>query len=70
MKYCIDYGTSVENKLFEGTLEEAMKVAEKGITYTQQSVLIMDEKERLVAILPWYDVAGAEGEPGFYGEWV
>lgn len=77
MKYYVNYGTGAGNEYVEGTLEEAMKVAEDGLAYTQQSVSIEDEDGKAVAQLPWYGVAPEEddvvtcqfGDFGFYGEW-
>lgn len=40
MKYYVNYGTGAGNEEVEGTLEDAMRVAEEGLTYTQQSVRI------------------------------
>ena len=34
MKYYIDYGTGAGNEYVEGTLDEAKKVAEDGLSYT------------------------------------
>lgn len=54
-----------------------MRVAEEGLTYTQQSVRIEGEDGEVIANLPWYGVAPEEddvvtcqfGDFGFYGEW-
>lgn len=77
MKYYVNYGTGAGNEDVEGTLEDAMKIAEEGLAYTQQSVSIEDEEGKVVARLPWYGVAPEEndvvtcqfGDFGFYGEW-
>lgn len=77
MKYYVNYGTGAGNRTVEGSLEEAMQVAEDGLTYTQQSVHIQNEDGDEVAWLPWYGVAPEEedvvtcrfGDSGFYGEW-
>lgn len=42
-KYLINYCTGAGNKEIEGTLEEAMKIAEEGIAYTQESVYILED---------------------------
>lgn len=77
MKYYVNYGTGAGNEWVDGTLNEAMKVAEDGLSYTQQSVSIVDEGGNVVANLPWWGVAPGEddfvtcrfGDYGFYGEW-
>lgn len=80
-KYLIDYRTGAGNKEIEGTLEEAMKIAEEGLAYTQESVYIMEDvglQWEEVARLPWWGVAAEEddivtadfGDFGFYGEWI
>ena len=75
--YYINYGTGAGNEEVEGTLEEAMKIAEKGLTYTQESVGIENEDGETIAVLPWWGVEPGEddivtcqfGSFGFYGEW-
>jgi len=57
MKYYVNYGTGAGNEEIEGTLEDAMRVAEEGLTYTQQSVRIEGEDGEVIANLPWYGVA-------------
>lgn len=77
MTYYVNYGTGAGNEEVEGTLEDAMRVAEDGLSYTQESVKIEDEDGEEVAILPWYGTAPEEddmvtcqfGDFGFYGEW-
>lgn len=77
MKYYVNYGTGAGNEEINGTLEEAMKVAEEGLSYTQQTVCIQNECGEDVARLPWYGVRPEEddvvtaqfGDFGFYGEW-
>lgn len=59
MKYMIKYNTGAGDE-DAYSLEEAKKLAELGICYTQQSIDIFDrEGEEIVATLPWYGV-----EPG------
>lgn len=75
--YYINYGTGAGNEEVEGTLEEAMKIAEQGLTYTQESVGIENEDGETIAVLPWWGVEPGEddivtcqfGSFGFYGEW-
>ena len=77
MKYYVDYGTGAGNEWVEGTLEDAMKVAEKGAAYTQMDINIENEDGVEVARLPWNAVGAGEddivvvefGSFGFYGEW-
>ena len=80
MKYYIDYNTGVEMEEINGTMEEAMEAAEKGIAYTQQPVTIRDEDGEPVAVLQWWgsapeedyteDVVERFGDFGYYGPWV
>lgn len=78
MKYYINYGTGAGNEYVEGTLEDAKKVAEDGLSYTQTDVKVQTEDGEDVAILKWYgvqpekdDVVTAQfGDYGFYGEWT
>lgn len=78
MKYYIDYGTGAGNEYVEGTLDEAKKVAEVGLSYTQTDVKVQTEDGEDVAILKWYGVQPSEddivtaqfGDYGFYSEWV
>lgn len=77
MKYFINYGTGAGNEYVEGTLDEAKKVAEDGLSYTQTDVKVQTEDGDDVAILKWYgvqpnedDVVTAQfGDYGFYSEW-
>lgn len=77
MAYYVIYGTGAGNEEVEGTLEDAMRAAEEGLSYTQKSVKIEDEDGEEVAVLPWYGTAPEEddvvtcrfGDFGFYGEW-
>lgn len=82
-EYYIMYGTGAGDEVFNGSLEDAMKIAEEGTSYTQNSVAICvkDENEesgyKTVAILPWYGVEPSEddevvvqfGDLGYYGAW-
>lgn len=78
MKYFINYGTGAGNEYVEGTLDEAKKVAEDGLSYTQTDVKVQTEDGDDVAILKWYGVQPGEddiitaqfGDYGFYSEWV
>lgn len=77
MRYYINYGTGAGDEYIDGTLEEAKKVAEDGLAYTQEDVKIQTEEGDVVAVLRWYgvkpeddDVVTAKfGDYGFYGEW-
>lgn len=65
------------NEEIEGTLEDAMRVAEEGLAYTQEPVRIQSEDGEDQAVLPWWGVVPTEddivtarfGDYGFYGEW-
>lgn len=78
MRYYINYGTGAGNECVDGTLDEAKKVAEQGLAYTQTDVRIQTEDGEDVSVLNWYGVAPEEddvvtarfGDFGFYGEWV
>lgn len=73
----INYGTGAGNEYVEGTLEDAKKTAEEGLSYTQEDVKIQTEDGEVVAVLKWYGVKPEEddivtaqfGEYGFYGDW-
>lgn len=77
MKYYVNYGTGAGDEYVEGTLDDAKKVAEDGIAYTQTDIKIQTEDGEDVAVLTWYGVAPEEddiviarfGDFGFYGEW-
>lgn len=78
MKYYINYGTGAGNECVDGTLDEAKKAAEEGLTYTQTDVKIQTEEGDDVAVLRWYGVQPEEddvvttkfGDSGFYAEWL
>ncbi len=78
MKYFINYGTGTGDEYVEGTLDEAKKVAEDGLSYTQTDVSIQSEDGEDVAILKWYGVQPNEddivtaqfGDYGFYSGWT
>jgi len=75
-QYIIDFGTGAGNDEAD-TLEEAMKIAEEGLTYTLQPVTIYSDGAE-VALLPWFGIEPEEGEVvtsrfgshGYYGEWI
>lgn len=77
MRYYINYNTGAGNEVVEGTIEDAMRVAEEGLAYTQKPVTIYNDDHEEVANLQWYgvkpeddDVVTARfGDHGFYGEW-
>lgn len=78
-KYLINFLTYGEDLEFEGTLDDAKKAAENGISYTQESIAIKDANTGdVVSTLPWWPVEPNEddivtaryGDYGFYGEWV
>lgn len=74
----LNYGTGAGNEYTDGTLEDAKKVAEDGLAYTQEPVKIQSEGGEDLAVLPWWGVVPTEddivtarfGDCGFYGEWV
>lgn len=76
-KYFINYNTGAGNIEIDGSIEEAMKLAEEELGYTQQNVSIEQDGEQ-IAYLPWWGVIPEEddfvtkqfGDYGFYGEWV
>lgn len=78
MKYFINYGTGAGNEEVDGTIEDAKRVAEDGLSYTQTDVKIQTEDGEDVAVLNWYGVQPEEddvvtarfGDFGFYGEWM
>lgn len=77
-KFLVDYQTGAGNQE-AATLEEAQALAVKNLSYTQESVYVINkETNERVAYLPWYGVAPEEddviterfGDAGFYGEWI
>lgn len=78
MGYYINYGTGAGNEFVDGTLEDAKKVAEEGLAYTQEDVKVQTEDGEDAAVLKWYGVQPEEddvviarfGDYGFYGEWA
>ena len=79
-KYLIDYGTGAGNQEVEGTLEEAMKIADKGACYTQCDICIYNQNGDIVAARQWwgvtYDDSQLEEEDsiefgtfGYYSDW-
>lgn len=73
--YYINFNTGAGNEE-ASSLNEAMEIAVKGATYTQQPITIINDGNE-VARLPWYGIAPGEddtvtvrfGDFGFYGEW-
>lgn len=59
-KYYIEYGTGDGNEWVEGTLEEAMEIADKGVGYTQSGVEIQDEDGEPIVKRKWW---GYEFDP-------
>lgn len=83
MKYYINYHTGAGNQTIEGSIDDAMRIADEGAAYTQERITIEDEKEREVAIRPWWGVAYDPDETedsedeviqfgnyGYYGAWI
>lgn len=80
-KYYVDYGTEAGNFVVEGSLKEAMKRADEGIAYTQNSVVIKDcDTHEDVAMRQWYGVPPDKntensefiigfGNFGYYDDW-
>lgn len=76
-RYMVNYNTGAGDE-DAYSAEEAKKLAELGICYTQEPINIFDrEKEETIATLPWYGVKpGEDDDPveeiggGFYGQWV
>jgi hypothetical protein len=74
-KYLVDFGTGAGNEYAE-TLEDAKRIAEANLAYTQQDVDIYED-DTLVTTLRWWgvqpeqdDVVTAQfGSFGFYGQW-
>lgn len=64
MRYKVNYNTGAGDE-DAYSLEEAKKLAELGICYTQKSIDIFDrEKEEIIATLPWSGVqAGDDDDP-------
>lgn len=76
--YYVNYHTGAGNETIDGTLEEAMKLADEGACYTQQNITIEDESGTVVALREWWGcMDGIEemqdpikfGSFGFYGDW-
>jgi len=75
-QYFIDFCTGAGNEVAD-TLEEAMRIAEEGLAYTQQPVIIYSAGG-VVARLPWFGIEPEEdeivtsrfGSYGYYGEWI
>lgn len=82
--FYINFNPYIEDTEVVGTLEQAMKYADKKSCYTQEDILIYGEKENgeynLIARRRWYnaDIDEAEedenecisyGEAGHYGAW-
>jgi len=77
--YRINYHTGAGDETTDGDLEEAMRIADEGIRYTQQSVTIEDERGHEVARRNWCGTTdGIEeeddfisyGDFGYYGGWI
>ena len=74
-KYFIDFNTGAGNEYAE-TLEDAKRIAEANLVYTQQDVDIYED-DTLVTTLRWWgvqpeqdDVVTAQfGSFGHYGQW-
>lgn len=56
MRYYINFGTGAGNEYVDGTLEDAKKVAQDRLAYTQTDVKIQTEGREDVAVLNWYGV--------------
>lgn len=78
MRYYVNYGTGAGNEYVDGSLEDAKKVAQEGLAYTQTDVKIQTEEGEDVAVLSWYGVQPKEddvviakfGDYGFYSDWI
>lgn len=79
MKYMIDFQTGIVKEC-DGTLDQAMEMADAMMTYTHQNILIFDENDVEVARRNWYDVAYDPeiedeneivqfGNKGYYSAW-
>ena len=77
MTYKINFQTGTGNKSGFRKIESAKKYAEKHCCYTQQNILVENNKGEAVATLFWNgvspdkdDVVTARfGNFGFYGDW-
>ena len=77
MDYFIDYNTGAGNESIKGTLEDAKKLAESNLSYTQKDVTISANGEEAARLI-WYGVSPQEGDFvtanygdfGFYGGWL
>jgi len=77
--YHIKYWTGAGDFTYKGTLQGAMKAAEKEVQYTQQPVEIYQDGNEIypVAVLNWNGYPADEddevvvdyGKFGFYGPW-
>jgi hypothetical protein len=76
MKYQINYNTGAGNQEAE-TLEDAMSLADGGVAYTKEPMIITCDKKE-VARRSWYGVPPEEGAEdvigfgtfGHYGPWI
>ena len=73
MKYYIDYGTGAGNKWVEGTLQDAMKQADNGATYTKETYGVYLYNEALeeytpVAVRTWYGTQYNADDESLYAE--
>jgi hypothetical protein len=76
-KYIIDYLTGVKHVVEVADLDEAKKIAEQGIAYTQQSVVIRDEHCFQISRSYWIGTPPEEDDEvltiiggGFYQAWT
>jgi uncharacterized membrane protein YdfJ with MMPL/SSD domain len=76
-KYMVNYGTGAGNS-YHATIDEAKAAAKDGMTYTQQSVKIIDtDTDDVVSVSRWWSVAPTDesdvlcqiGSFGYYADW-
>lgn len=53
MRYYVKYCTGVGDDVVDGTLEDAMRVADEAAAYTQREICIADENDDLIAMRDW-----------------
>ena len=78
-KYFVNFGTGAGNYTSNLSLDELIEEVNEQLSYTQESVKIVEvETDEVAATLTWYgtspeedDIVTAQyGDFGFYGEWI
>lgn len=77
MKFFIDYGVGEPQCCEKNEVGEVMEVADQGATLTHESIVIRNEKGKILARRNWYETLDNirnQGSPlkigdGYYGDW-